>query len=160
MRGRGSAYADQEKELVISTKIFVGNLSFSTTREELTNLLAEAGRVVDVRLPTDRETGRPRGFAFVEFSNEDECAAAIARFNDREVAGRRLKVNPAEDRPPSRGPGGGPPPRRSFGGPPPVASDGGFADEGSGFTFGGAARPLKNKGSRRGVRGRKRSLNY
>ena len=53
------------------------------TRQELTDLLGEAGRVVDVRLPTDRETGKPRGFAFVEFSGDNEAADAIQRFNNR-----------------------------------------------------------------------------
>jgi RNA recognition motif-containing protein len=145
--------------LAISTKIFVGNLSFSMTRQELTDLLGEAGRVIDVRLPTDRETGKPRGFAFVEFAGDNEAADAIQRFNNREVGGRRLKVNAAEDRPirpagfrPPGGAGGGmtsaPP---DFGAP--------FDDP---FDRGGGAgkRPFKNKGSRRGMRGRKRSLNY
>jgi RNA recognition motif-containing protein len=138
--------------LAISTKIFVGNLSFSMTRQELTDLLGEAGRVVDVRLPTDRETGKPRGFAFVEFSGDNEAADAIQRFNNREVGGRRLKVNAAEDRPirpagfrPSGGPGA-PPDFAPFDEP--------FDASGRG------KRPFKNKGSRRGMRGRKRSLNY
>ena len=117
--------------------------------------------MVDVRLPTDRETGRPRGFAFVEFSSESECEQAIARFNDREVGGRRLKVNAADDRP-SRG---GPPgrgPMRSFGAPGGAPQE--FVAEedpfGSSSPLGGNRRPFKNKGSRRGMRGRKRSLNF
>src|SRR5580765_2645432 len=87
------------KGAAISTKVFVGNLNFSTTKEELTTLLPEAGRVVNVHLPTDRETGRPRGFAFVEFSQSTEAADAITRFNNREVGGRRLNVNAADDGP-------------------------------------------------------------
>jgi cold-inducible RNA-binding protein len=141
-----------ERSSAISSKVFVGNLSFSITRAELTDLLAEAGRVVDVRLPTDRETGKPRGFAFVEFAGDSEAADAIVRFNNREVGGRRLKVNAAEDRPirpqgfrPSSGPGASPD----------------FAPFDEPFDSSGRAkRPFKNKGSRRGMRGRKRSLNY
>jgi len=135
-------------------------------------MLAEAGRVVDVHLPTDRETGRPRGFAFVEFSQASEAADAITRFNNREVGGRRLNVNAADDRPRRTGPPSSF--RPSSGGPSGFASPGGGGGGGGGngfessfgqnnddFAGGGAAgRPFKNKGSRRGLRGRKRSLNY
>ena len=124
-------------------------------------LLAEAGRVVNVHLPTDRESGRPRGFAFVEFSQPNEAADAITRFNNREVGGRRLNVNAADDRP--RRAGGAPSFRP---GPPSYVSPGpsAFVDQGAarGDEMGayGAARPFKNKGSRRGLRARKRSLNF
>jgi RNA recognition motif-containing protein len=141
--------------LAISTKIFVGNLSFSMTRQELTDLLGEAGRVVDVRLPTDRETGKPRGFAFVEFSGDNEAADAIQRFNNREVGGRRLKVNAAEDRPIR--PQGFRPPSGGGGAIPPADFGAPFDDP---FDPNRGKRPFKNKGSRRGMRGRKRSLNY
>jgi RNA recognition motif-containing protein len=134
-------------------------LSFSTTKEELTTLLTEAGRVVNVHLPTDRETGRPRGFAFVEFSQAGEAADAITRFNNREVGGRRLNVNPADDRP--RRVGERPPFRSaagpSYGAPSPPAFGGEQRDD---FAGGAAGRPFKNKGSRRGLRARKRSLNF
>ncbi|MGH7785557.1 MAG: RNA recognition motif domain-containing protein [Candidatus Binatia bacterium] len=152
----------------MSTKVFVGNLNFSTTKDELMTLLAEAGRVVDVHLPTDRETGRPRGFAFVEFSQASEAADAIIRFHNREIGGRRLNVNAADDRPRRVGP-----PtsfRPSSGGPSGFSAPGGGGGNGfesslgqnnDDFAGGGAAgRPFKNKGSRRGLRGRKRSLNY
>jgi cold-inducible RNA-binding protein len=137
-------------------------LNFSTTKEDLTTLLAEAGRVVNVHLPTDRETGRPRGFAFVEFSEASEAAEAITRFNNREVGGRRLNVNAADDRPrragaPSFRPGG---PGPSFASPAPAAfggGDQGGARDDMGYA---AGRPFKNKGSRRGLRARKRSLNF
>jgi RNA recognition motif-containing protein len=136
-------------------------LSFSTTKEELITLLAEAGRVVNVHLPTDRETGRPRGFAFVEFSQAGEAADAITRFNNREVGGRRLNVNPADDRP--RRTGDRPPFRPSSGpGPSSYASPGpsAFTEQRDDSPFAGNGRPFKNKGSRRNLRARKRSLNF
>lgn len=109
-------------------------------------LLGAAGRIVDLHLPADRETGRPRGFAFVEFSTEDEAAEAIRRFNQREVRGRKLNINAADDRPRGTGASGGPPSGFSFDPNP----------------FGGGGRPpnrrFKSKGSRRGLRRRKRSL--
>jgi heterogeneous nuclear ribonucleoprotein A1/A3 len=116
-------------------------------------------------LGTDRETGRSRGFAFVEFSSEDEASAAIKQFDGFEVDGRKLRVNTAEDRP--RTPGGprfGAPrgDRPSYGAPSSPAPWAGFASgAGGGATdaFGGG-RPFKNKGSRRGLRGKKRSLNF
>jgi RNA recognition motif-containing protein len=153
------------KGAAISTKVFVGNLSFSTTKEELTTLLNEAGRVVNVHLPTDRETGRPRGFAFVEFSQPGEAADAITRFHNREVGGRRLNVNAADDRP-RRGPSPGgfrPSGPSSYSASAPAPSFGDSQEPGrDDFGYGGAAagRPFKNKGSRRGLRARKRSLNF
>jgi RNA recognition motif-containing protein len=133
-------------------------LSFSTTKEELTALLAEAGRVVNVHLPTDRETGRPRGFAFVEFAEASEAADAITRFNNREVAGRRLNVNPADDRPRRSGdrPTFRSAPGPSYAAPGPMN----FGEQRDDFGGAGASRPFKNKGSRRGLRARKRSLNF
>ena len=126
-------------------------------------LFSGAGNVVDAYLPTDRETGRPRGFAFVTFSTEAEASEAIRRFNQAELNGRRLVVNAAEARP-SRPPGGGPPPPRSGGPiyraplppPPPQLDSGGDF----GFRQGprGNAMPPRGKGSRRGLRRRKRSL--
>ena len=145
------------KGAAISTKVFVGNLNFSTTKEELTALLGEAGRVVNVHLPTDRESGRPRGFAFVEFSQASEASEAITRFHNREVGGRRLNVNAADDRP--RRPGDRPTFRPSPGPSYAAPSPSSFTEQRD--DFGGAAgRPFKNKGSRRGLRARKRSLNF
>ena len=100
--------------------------------------MAPAGTILDVALPTDRESGRPRGFAFVEYSSDAEAAAAIEKFNGQELDGRALRINAAEDRP-----------RRS----------GGFAPHGppqDGGDFFGGHRPFKSKGSRRGLRARKR----
>jgi RNA recognition motif-containing protein len=84
----------------------VGNLSFDVTREELIEAFSEAGRVVDAKVPTDRETGRPRGFAFIEFEEEDAVPRCIEKLHGQDLKGRPLRVNEAEDRPP-RPPGGG-----------------------------------------------------
>jgi cold-inducible RNA-binding protein len=130
------------KERAIPAKVFVGNLSFQTSKERLQEFLAPAGAIMDVSLPTDRETGRPRGFAFVEYSSDAEAAACIEKFNGQELDGRALRVNSAEDRPRRSGGFGAP-----RGGPP--GADGG------GDFFGGH-RPFKSKGSRRGLRARKR----
>ena len=99
---------------------------------------------MEVYLPADRETGRPRGFAFVQFGNEAEAAEAIRLFNDREVDGRKLTVNAAEDRPPRRD---GP---RSF--------DANRSGGGGDRSRPAPGKSFKRKGSRRGLRGRKRSL--
>ena len=93
----------------MSRTAFVGNLSFSATEEELTSLFSEVGPVVKARIGTDRETGRSRGFAFVEFASEEACAAAIQKLNGHEMGGRRLRVNDADDKPPPR-PAGAPAP--------------------------------------------------
>lgn len=88
--------------------MFVGNLSFDVTREELIEAFSAAGKVVDAKVPTDRATGRPRGFAFVEFENDDAAQKSISLMNGRTLRGRPLRVNEAEDRPPRpAGAGGG-----------------------------------------------------
>jgi RNA recognition motif-containing protein len=84
----------------------VGNLSFDVTRDELIEIFNEAGRVVDAKVPTDRETGRPRGFAFVEFEDEEGVNRCIQQLNGKDVKGRPLRINEAENRPP-RAPGAG-----------------------------------------------------
>lgn len=91
------------------TSIYVGNLAFSTTEADLREAFGAYGEVSGVHIITDRETGRPRGFAFVEMANRDEAAAAIKELNLREICGRAVTVNearPKTDRP-RRG-GGGP----------------------------------------------------
>ncbi|MDQ2100394.1 MAG: RNA-binding protein [Tychonema bourrellyi B0820] len=90
--------------------IYVGNLSYQVTQEDLTSVFAEYGAVKRVQLPTDRETGKMRGFAFVEMGSELEEAAAIEALDGAEWMGRDLKVNkakPREDRGPNRSGGGG-----------------------------------------------------
>jgi cold-inducible RNA-binding protein len=82
----------------MSMKLYVGNLSFDTSSNELQTLFAQAGTVESVALIEDRETGRSRGFGFVEMQTKEEGAAAIAQFNGKDVGGRALKVNEAKPR--------------------------------------------------------------
>jgi RNA recognition motif-containing protein len=89
--------------------IYVGNLSFDATQEQISEIFAEYGAVSRVSLPTDRETGRPRGFAFVDMESEDQETAAIDALDGAEWMGRDLKVNKARPRDNSNN-------RRSFGG--------------------------------------------
>ena len=91
----------------MSTRLYVGNLSFDTTQESLTGAFEKDGRSVkEVNIITDRETGRPRGFAFVEMGNESDAQAAIQALDGVDLDGRNLKVNEAKERS-SRGGGGG-----------------------------------------------------
>jgi RNA recognition motif-containing protein len=87
-------------------KLYVGNLAFQTSSEELQSLFAQAGTVESVSLIEDRETGRSRGFGFVEMSTKEEGAAAIQQFNGKDLGGRALNVNEAKPRE-DRGGGGG-----------------------------------------------------
>ena len=80
----------------MTQKMYVGNLSFQTTEGDLDNLFAQAGEVESVRIITDRDTGRSRGFGFVEMSDEN-AAKAIAQFNGTELDGRELTVNEAKE---------------------------------------------------------------
>ena len=89
----------------MSQRIYVGNLPFSAREEEVRGLFATYGEVITVVLPTDRETGRPRGFGFVEMSNED-AQKAIDALNGADFGGRALNVNVARERE-ERRPGGG-----------------------------------------------------
>ena len=82
----------------MSMKLYVGNLSFETSSENLQQLFAQAGTVESSTVVEDRETGRSRGFGFVEMSSKEEGAAAIAQFNGKEVNGRALNVNEAKPR--------------------------------------------------------------
>src|SRR2546425_11731999 len=96
----------------MSTKLYVGNLAFQTTSQELQELFAQAGTVESASVVEDRDTGRSRGFAFVEMSTKEEATAAIDQFNGKELGGRALKVNEAKPRENRAGGGGG----RGFGG--------------------------------------------
>jgi RNA recognition motif-containing protein len=90
----------------MSKRIYVGNLSYQTTESDLTNLFEQAGQVESVNIITDRDTGRSKGFAFVEMAG-DEADKAIAQFNGAEVNGRALTVNEARPREERSGGGGG-----------------------------------------------------
>jgi cold-inducible RNA-binding protein len=91
--------------------LFVGNLSFQTTEGDLTALFEPFGEIARIQLMTDRDTGRSRGFAFVEMANDDAAAKAVAELNGKEVDGRALNVNEAKPKPErssgARGGGGG-----------------------------------------------------
>ena len=87
--------------------IYVGNLPFSATEEEITELFSPYGTVERVKIVTDRETGRPRGFAFVTMGEVAGANAAIAALNDQDYQGRALRINAAEAREPRTGGGGG-----------------------------------------------------
>ena len=85
----------------MESKLYVGNLSYSTTEDELRTLFTEAGNVTSVTLIKDRDTGQSKGFAFVEMSNQVEAEKAISMFNGRMIGAREIKVNlarPREDR--------------------------------------------------------------
>jgi cold-inducible RNA-binding protein len=166
---RGKATGGPESvrgEPAISNKVFVGNLSFDVTRDELIEAFSAAGKVVDAKVPTDRETGRPRGFAFVEFEDDDAAQKSISLMNGKDLKGRPLRVNEAENRPP-RPPGAGGGGYRpsfgagrpfgagqSYGGPPSFGAPGGLGE----FPTDDRGRPFKNKGSRRNIRRRKRGF--
>lgn len=125
---------------------------------------------MDAKVPTDRETGRPRGFAFVEFADDEAAEKSITLMNGKDLKGRPLRVNEAENRPPRPAGAGGPGGYR----PPGAGAGGGYA---GGYRPGGAppytspaqdfnsftpmddrGRPFKNKGSRRNLRRRKRGF--
>ena len=89
----------------MSKRLYVGNLSYSTTESELREVFERSGSVTDVKVMMDRETGRPRGFAFVEMSTDEEARDAIAQLNGSELGGRTLKINEAQER--ESGGGGG-----------------------------------------------------
>jgi cold-inducible RNA-binding protein len=82
----------------MSTKLYVGNLTFQTTSQELEQLFGQAGTVQSASVVEDRDTGRSRGFAFVEMSSQEEATSAIEQFNGKEIGGRALKVNEAKPR--------------------------------------------------------------
>jgi cold-inducible RNA-binding protein len=120
--------------------------------------------VVDAKVPTDRETGRPRGFAFVEFEDDEAAQKSISLMNGKDLKGRPLRVNEAENRPPRPpGMGGGPGGYRPAGGPgyrpgpggPPSYGAAPASDFDPSFERG---RPFKAKGSRRNIRRRKRGF--
>ncbi|XXX73767.1 RNA-binding protein [Sorangium sp. So ce134] len=117
----------------MGNRLYVGNLSFSTTRETLESAFAAAGEVREVAMPTDRETGQPRGFAFVTMGSAQAANSAISQLNGALLDGRPLKVNEAQERP-ARGFGGGG--GGGYGG----GGGGGYGGGGGGYGGGGGGR--------------------
>jgi RNA recognition motif-containing protein len=99
----------------MAKKLYVGNLSFGVTDSALEQMFAAHGSVVSAQIIMDRDTGRSKGFGFVEMSNDQEAQAAIAAMNGQQVEGRTLTVNEARPKE-SRGPGGGGGGRGGYGG--------------------------------------------
>jgi RNA recognition motif-containing protein len=117
----------------MSNKLFVGNLSFDTTENDLQDAFGAHGTVIETNLLMDRETGRPRGFGFITMSSVEEAQKAIAEMNGKEIGGRALTVNVAKPREERSGGGGGG--RREYGG-----GGGGGRREYSGGSGGGGGR--------------------
>jgi RNA recognition motif-containing protein len=97
----------KEKQKQMSMKLYVGNLSFNTSNQDLTELFGAVGTVESAHIIEDRETGRSRGFGFVEMSSKEEGENAIAQLNGKEIDGRELKVNEAKPQTNRAGGGGG-----------------------------------------------------
>jgi RNA recognition motif-containing protein len=128
----------------LAVRLFVGNLSYSTTEADLRTYFGSVAQPSQVVLPVDRETGRPRGFAFVEFIERSDAEQAIQRFNGQMFNGRPLAVSEARARE-DRGPGG-PPRPGGFGGPRP-GGGGGFSGPRPGGFSGGGGAPRPSGGS-------------
>ena len=88
-------------------KLYVGNLPFSATEDEIRSLFEDFGGAVDLHIPLDRETGRPRGFAFVTLSSKEQGEAAIGSLDGQDMGGRALRISEAQERAPRGGGGGG-----------------------------------------------------
>jgi RNA recognition motif-containing protein len=99
------AYPRDFWEAYVASRLYVGNLPYQTTETELRQLFGDAGNVESVTMPVDRDTGRPRGFAFVQMTDDEEANRAIRMFDGYMLDGRRLRVNTAQERE-SRGSGG------------------------------------------------------
>src|ERR1051325_6056258 len=130
----------------MSTKLFVGNLSFNTTENDLQDLFAAYGPVQHVDMIMDRMTGRPRGFGFVTMENQDDAKKAIEALHGKNVGGRDLTVN--EARPREERPGGGGGGGRGYGG----GGGGGYGGGGYGGGGGGGGRDRGDRGGDRGER--------
>ena len=148
------------EEGAVSVRLFIGNLPYAASEADLREHLSSVGAPAQIVLPVDRETGRPRGFAFVDYTDRAVAEEAIRRFNQQPFKGRPLAVSearPREDRPAGPRPGGfsgprpgGPPPGGGFGAPRPSGyaprpSDGGGAPGGPRNRNFGPDAPPKNK---------------
>jgi RNA recognition motif-containing protein len=122
----------------MAVKLYVGNLSYTTLEDDLRSLFAQAGTVVSCEFVLDKFTGKPRGFAFLEMSSQEEAERASKEFNEFEFQGRKLVVNEARPRE-----------QRSFGG-------GGYGGGAPGGGGGHGGKRKSGKGSRRGSRSAKR----
>jgi RNA recognition motif-containing protein len=91
----------------MAKKLYVGNLSYNTTEDNLRNLFAAYGNVTSAKIIFDRDSGNSKGFGFIEMGSDEEASAAIAGANGHELDGRQLRVNEAMDKPARRGGGGG-----------------------------------------------------
>src|SRR5436305_8224244 len=138
-------------------KLFVGNLSFDTTSEQLSELFARAGAIQSAMVMTDRATGRSRGFGFVEMSTDEEAQKAVTEFNGKEFQGRNLNVDVARERTPGAPRDFSPRPSRGPSPSPDFDFDPRGGGGGGGFNS-APTKPRKEGGSRRNLRARKRSL--
>ena len=127
----------------MSNKLYVGNLSFRVTSDELQDYFAGAGEVQSANIVMDRETGRSRGFGFVEMGSEDAANAAIAQFNGQEFDGRNMVVNEARPREDGGGSGGG---RSNYGGGNRGGGYQGGRDSDEGYGGGGGYQGGKGSG--------------
>jgi RNA recognition motif-containing protein len=117
----------------MGTRLYVGNLSYNTTEPELRDVFAEGGRnVVEVKIVLDRDTGRPRGFAFVEMGSDADASAAIETLSGREVQGRPISVSEARARAPRAGGFGGGGGGGGYGGGGGGGGRGGYGEGGGG----------------------------
>jgi RNA recognition motif-containing protein len=124
----------------MSNKLFVGNLSFNTTQNDLQDAFAAFGTVLETNLMTDRETGRPRGFGFITMGTAEEAQAAIEGLHGRDVDGRALTVNVAKPREERTGGGGGGRSGGGYGGGGGRSGGGGYGGGRSGGGGGGRDR--------------------
>ena len=127
-------------------KLYVGNLPFSATEDEIRSLFDDFGGAIDLHIPMDRETGRPRGFAFVTLSSREQGEAAIGSLDGSDMGGRSLRISEAQERTPRGGGGGGD--RRGGGG---GGGDwrGGGGGGGGGDWRGGGGGGDRRRGDRR-----------
>jgi RNA recognition motif-containing protein len=152
----------------MAVRLFVGNLPYDATEDEIRQHFSTVGNLSYVSIPLDRETGKKRGFAFVEFADAQQAQEAIRQFNNQPFKGRALAVNEARAREAGRPPGGGPgvrptftprppgPPMRS---PAPDFGDaGGDRDRPARKNFGPDAKPARNRAQRFKPEGGKKAL--